>query len=56
MLTKNIDFKNFSIKKDKILNTKVFRLLKNLLKEDNQIINSLTKNYKNSHFAILTQL
>ena len=49
MLTKNIDFKNFTLKKDKILNTKVFRLLKNLLKEDNQIISSTTKNYENSY-------
>ncbi len=46
MLTKNINFKNFSFKKSK---TKIFFLLKKLLKEDNEIINSLKNTYINSY-------
>ena len=45
MLTENIDFKNFKIKKKTKLIKKKLNLL---LKEDNQIIKSLSKNYKNS--------
>ena len=45
MLTENIDFKNFKIKKDTKLIKKKLNLL---LKEDNQIIKSLSNNYKNS--------
>jgi len=45
MLTENIDFKNFKIKKKTKLIKKKLNLL---LKEDNQIIKSLSNNYKNS--------
>ncbi|MDC0445971.1 glucose-6-phosphate isomerase [Candidatus Pelagibacter sp.] len=44
MLTNNIKFKNFQIKK-KLHTNKILRLL---LKENNQVINSLRKNYKDS--------
>ena len=46
MLTKNIDFKNFKIKKN---SPKVKKELKKLLKENNEVIKSLKKNYKNSY-------
>ena len=46
MLTKNIDFKNFKIKKN---TQKVKKKLKKLLKENNEVIKSLRKNYKNSY-------
>ena len=46
MLTKNIDFKNFKIKKD---TQKVKKKLKKLLQENNEVIKSLRKNYKNSY-------
>ena len=46
MLTKNIVFKNFK-------NTKMFlkvkKDLKNILKEDNQVIASLRQSYKNKY-------
>ena len=45
MLTKNISFKNFDLKK-KFKNSR--KILDKLLKEDNQIIKSLSKNYKYS--------
>ena len=43
MLTKNIFFKNFAIKKK---DRKIPLLLNNLLKEDNEVINSLKSGYK----------
>ncbi len=46
MLTRNIDFKNFKIKK-KTLNVK--KKLKKLLQENNEVIKSLGKTYKNSY-------
>ena len=46
MLTKNIDFKNFKIKKN---TQKVKKKLKKLLQENNEIIKSLRKTYKNSY-------
>ena len=46
MLTRNIDFKNFKIKKNP---QKVKKELKKLLKENNEVIKSLRKNYKNSY-------
>ena len=46
MLTKNINFKNFKITQP---NKKVSVILKKLLKEDNEILNSLNRNYKNSY-------
>ena len=46
MLTKNIFFKNFALKKK---NKKISLLFNNLLKEDNEIINSLKKDYKDSY-------
>ena len=45
MLTKNIDFKNFKSKKN-ILSVK--KKLKKLLQENNEVIKSLKKTYKNS--------
>ena len=44
MLTNNIKFKNFQIKKKLHTN----KILHFLLKENNQVINSLRKNYKDS--------
>jgi glucose-6-phosphate isomerase len=46
MLTKNIDFKNFKIKKNA---QKVKKKLKKLLQENNEVIKSLRKTYKNSY-------
>ena len=46
MLTKNINFKNFRFKKSK---KKILFLLNNLLKEDNEILNSLKNTYLNSY-------
>ena len=45
MFTKNINFVNFNIKKK---NTFVKKNLKLILKENNQVILSLKKNYKDS--------
>ena len=46
MLTKNIVFKNFKSTK---ISLKVKKNLKNLLKEDNQVIESLKQSYKNRY-------
>ena len=46
MLTRNIIFKNF---KNKINNSKVKKNLKALIKENNPVIKSLSKSYKNSY-------
>ena len=46
MLTRNIYFKNFKIKKN---SQKVKKKLKNLLQENNEVIKSLRKTYKNSY-------
>ena len=46
MLTKNINFKNFYLKK---INKKIKEDLKKLLKEKSIILDSLSKNYKNSY-------
>ena len=46
MLTGNINFKNFKIKKN---TKKVKKILKKLLQEDNEIIRSLRKSYRNSY-------
>jgi glucose-6-phosphate isomerase len=46
MLTKNIDFKNFKIKKN---TQKVKNELNKLLEENNEVIKSLRKTYKNSY-------
>ena len=46
MLTRNIDFKNFKIKKNI---QKVKKKLKKILQENNEVIKSLRKNYKNSY-------
>jgi len=46
MLTSSIDFKNFKIKKD---TQKVKKKLKKLLQENNEVIRSLRKTYKNSY-------
>ena len=45
MLTNNINFKNF---KSYTTNKKVENLLKNLLKEKNQILDSFKNSYKDS--------
>ena len=45
MLSLRISFKNFKTKKYKISKIKI--LLNNLLKEENQVLKSLSKNYKN---------
>ena len=46
MLTSGINFKTF---KNKTFNTKIKKNLETLLKEKNSVINSLTKNYKNTY-------
>tara|TARA_Y100000996_G_scaffold86898_1_gene60644 strand:+ start:526 stop:1689 length:1164 start_codon:yes stop_codon:yes gene_type:complete len=46
MLTQNIKLKNFKKEKQ---NKKIFNLLKNLLKEKNEIINSFSKFYRDSY-------
>ena len=46
MLTKNISFKNFRLKKK---NNKIEKYLNFILKENNEIIKSLRPNYKNSY-------
>ena len=46
MLTRNINFKNFKIKKN---TQKVKKKLKKLLEENNDVIKSLRKTYKNSY-------
>ena len=46
MLTKNINFKNFRLKKD---NKKIQKDFEKLLKEKNPILESLSSNYKNSY-------
>ena len=46
MLTKNINFNNFKLKKN---NNKIKKDLKILLKENNTILQSLGKSYKNSY-------
>ena len=46
MFTKNINFKNFEFKKPK---KKILYLLKKLLKEDNEILNSLKSTYTDSY-------
>ena len=46
MLTKNINFKNFHLKK---INKKIKKDLKKLLKEKSTILESLSTNYKNSY-------
>jgi glucose-6-phosphate isomerase len=45
MFTKNIFFKNFNVKKK---NFRVRNILSNLVNEQNHILFSLSKNYKNS--------
>jgi len=46
MLKKNINFKNFKIKK---INKKIKKDLNNLLKENNTVLQSLNTSYKNSY-------
>jgi len=46
-LTKNINFKNFRIKNSK---KKIQNILRSLLSERNQILDSLNKSYKNSYY------
>ena len=46
MLTSSINFKIF---KNKKFDKKIKKNLESLLKEKNSVINSLTKNYKNSY-------
>ena len=45
MLTKNISFKNFKVKKN---NSKIKRIFLSLIKEKNEVLLSMSKNYKNS--------
>ena len=45
MLTKNIFFKNFSSKNT---NNKILKIFKKIKNEDNEVLKSLGKNYKNS--------
>jgi len=46
MLTKNINFKNFKLKK---YNNKIKKDLEIILKENNEVLKSLSPNYKNSY-------
>ena len=45
MLTKNISFKNFKVKKN---NSKIKSIFSSLIKEKNEVLLSMSKNYKNS--------
>ena len=45
MLTKNISFKNFKVKKN---NSKIKSIFLSLIKEKNEVLLSMSKNYKNS--------
>ena len=45
MFTKNISFKNFKVKKN---NSKIKLILSSLIKEKNEVLLSMSKNYKNS--------
>ena len=45
MFTKNISFKNFKVKKN---NSKIKRIFSSLIKEKNEVLLSMSKNYKNS--------
>ena len=50
MLGKNIDYKNFKFKKsNSIQKNEISKILKNLIKEDSQILASLSKSYKDSY-------
>ena len=44
MVTSNIDFKNFKTKNN---TKKIKKILKKILQEDNEVIKSLRKTYKN---------
>ena len=46
MLTKNINFENFQFKKK---NRKILKIIKLILKENNQVIQSLKKTYKDKY-------
>ncbi len=48
MLKKNIKFKNFILKKKSLNNKKILNIYKKLIKEKNEIVSSLGKNYKDS--------
>ena len=49
MFGKNIKFKNFNLKKKKLnKKKKIFNIYKNLIKEKNEVILSLDKNYKDT--------
>ena len=45
MFTKNINFKNFKLKKN---NKNIFKLFDNLIRENNEILKSLSIDYKDS--------
>ncbi len=47
MISSGIEFKNFTYKK-KLLTHKIKQILKSLIKENNEVIQSLSKNYKDS--------
>ena len=51
MFTKNINFKNYKLKKS---NNKIKKDLQIILKENNTIIQSLGSSYKNSYNKITT--
>ena len=46
MVTSNIEFKNFKTKNN---TKKIKKILKKILQEDNEVIKSLRKTYKNSY-------
>ena len=49
MFGKNIKFKNFNLKKNKFNKKKqIFNIYENLIKEKNEVILSLDKNYKDT--------
>ena len=52
MITKNINFKNFQIKKNFL---KVKKDLKLLLKENNTVLKSLSTSYKNNYKVKMIQ-
>ena len=49
MLNKNISFKNFSIKQNRLINKKIFKIYNNFIKEKSELIQSLSNDYENSY-------
>ena len=50
MLSKNIEYKNFKLKKNHLnYKNKILKIFKNFLKEDNQVLSSMGNKYKDTY-------